>query len=144
MSSSKNPKRSKSLPKTASRPRIKADASGPSSNLSTPRETPTENEKIVSNKNGGSSTSRSAVSTSSNLYVINEGKSGVNGDTPGIEITDDTNEGYNSRLSMESFDDLDFLSSTKSSAREGGGSGGNSTARKKKVKFSLNGAAWYV
>jgi hypothetical protein len=60
--------------------------------------------------------------------------------TSQLGIIEDTNEGFHSRLSMESFEDIELLSSLKSSAADSNRF--TSTGEKKKVKFSLNGAAW--
>jgi hypothetical protein len=84
------------------------------------------------------STARSSGPTPSNLYVINEANSVMS--EAQLGIIEDTNEGFNSRLSMESFEDIELLSSLKSSAADS--SRFTSTGEKKKVKFSLNGAAW--
>lgn len=134
MSSKPNVKRSKSIPKKSARPKFQKDISAPNSNSSTPRATPVLNEESPNDD----STAHSTGPTPSNLYVINETNSVMS--EAQLDIIEDTNEGFNSRLSMESFEDIELLSSLKSGA--GDSSRITSNGEKKKVKFSLNGAAW--
>ncbi|CAC5415881.1 KIF12 [Mytilus coruscus] len=148
MSAKTNFKQPKSKPKTATKRKSQKNASD--SNSSTPRGTPVQKE--ISNDSAGptssndGSTTRSAVPTPSSLYVINEGKSML-GDDHHLEIPDDTNEGYLSRLSIESFDDHEGILSNKNSASLDFSrnpsitpTGGKKSS--KHVKFSLNTDAW--
>ncbi|XP_076108395.1 uncharacterized protein LOC143076486 isoform X4 [Mytilus galloprovincialis] len=150
MSARTNFKQQNSKSKTAGKRKSHKNASGADSNSSTPRDTPVQME--LSNDSAGptpsndSSTTRSAVPTPSNLYVINEGKPML-GDDNHLEIPDDTNEGYLSRLSIESFDDHEGILSNKHSARDDSSrnpsitpTGGKKSS--KHVKFSLNTDAW--
>lgn len=135
MSSKPKVKRSKSIPKKSAKPKFQKDISAPNSNPSTPRATP---DVVNEEPPNDDSTARSSGPTPSNLYVINEANSVMS--EAQLGIIEDTNEGFNSRLSMESFEDIELLPSLKSSAADS--SRFTSTGEKKKVKFSLNGAAW--
>lgn len=135
MSSKSDIKRQKSLPKTTPKPKFQKDISVPGSNSNSPRRdaSPTKDPDTTRSSNGGSSTRTSAAPTPSSLYVINEGHNHVNNDDHYIEIPDDCNEGYNSRMSVETLDDVELPSSLKFNRNSGS---------VKKVRFTLNGEAW--